>query len=266
MWVGTTSTSGVRVSAATMSAHVIVDQFGWVTGSVAAPAGNPAANVPNGTGCLPAAGKLDPTKRWYRQDNTSASTSSIGYYPAAGPRGALAVVGDSLTWQTMSGTMNRLIDAGFGPICTDGAVFRATTVVVAKVNSGVDAIGRLKTIPFWSAPTVRWVVSIGTNDVGTASTTAAQTARINGVMAAISVTTRSVLWMNVRTRRGSYQEVESRFNAALAATPNLRVIDWSALVAPNPAAYISNNDLVHLTATGITQRPVLLTNTLVANT
>lgn len=265
LWMGTTSASGLRVSVASMSAHVIVDQFGWFAGAVAAPGSIPAANVPNGTGCLPGVGKLDPTKRWYRQDNTSASTSSIGYYPTAGPRGALAVMGDSLTWQTMSGTMNRLIDAGFGPICADGAVFRATTVAVLGVNSGVNATGRLRASPFWAAPTVRWLVSIGTNDVGTASTTAAQRTRIDGMMAAIGLTTRPVLWMNIRTRRSDYQAVETRFNAAVAATPNLRVIDWSALVAPNPGAYISSNDLVHLTAYGIAQRPVLLANTLLAS-
>lgn len=264
LWMGTTSTSGVRVSVAAMSAHVIVDQFGWFTGTVGASAGIPAANVPNGTGCLPGVGKLDPTKRWYRQDNTSASTSSIGFYPNSGPRGALAVMGDSLTWQTMSGTMNRLIDAGFGPICADGAVFRATTVAVAGVNSGVNATNRLKTVAFWTAPTVRWVVGIGTNDVGAAGTTAAQRSRIDGMMSAIGVTTRPVLWINVRTRRGDYQAAESRFNAALVATPNLRVIDWSAMVAPSPATYITSYDMVHLTATGIAQRPVLVANTLVA--
>ena len=266
MWLGAASTTGVRVSVAGMSAQIIVDQFGSFTGSPAPPTLGPAANVPNGAGCLPGVGKLDPTKRWYRQDNTSASTSSIGYYPLAGPRGAVAVVGDSLTWQTMSGTMNRLIDAGFGPICVDGAVFRATTVVVSKVNSGVNAIGRLKGIAFWAAPTVRWVVSIGTNDVGTAGATAAQRVRIDGVMAAIGVTTRTVLWMNVRTRRGTYQAAETRFNNALVATPNLQVIDWSAVVAPNPAAYITGSDLVHLTAYGITTRPTLLANTVFTNT
>ena len=266
LWVGAASTSGLRLSLAGMSAHIIVDQFGSFTGAPEAPTNGPAANVPNGAGCLPGIGKLDPTKRWYRQDNTSATTSSIGYYPQAGSRGAVAVVGDSLTWQTMTGTMNRLIDAGFGPICADGAVFRATTVVVLKVNSGVDAIARLKRIAFWAAPTVRWVVSIGTNDVGTASSTAAQRTRIDGVMSAIGVASRSVLWMNVRTRRGAFQAVETRFNQSLAATPNLKVIDWSALVAPNPAAYITSYDLVHLTANGIATRPVLLANTLVANT
>jgi hypothetical protein len=266
MWLGAASTTGVRLSSAGMSTHMVVDQFGWFTGVPPAPTLGAAANTPNGAGCLPGVGKLDPTKRWYRQDNTSASTSTIAYYPLAGPRGAVAVVGDSLTWQTMSNTMNRLIDAGFGPICADGAVFRATTVVVSKVNSGVNAIGRLKGLAFWAAATVRWVISIGTNDVGTASTTVAQRARIDGVIAAVGVTTRSILWMNVRTRRGSYQSVETRFNQNLAATPNVTVIDWSAMVAWNPAAYITGADLVHLTAHGISTRPTLLANTLFTNT
>ena len=54
-------------------------------------------------------------------------------------------------------------------------------------------------------------------------------------------------------------------NDTLAVTPNVRVIDWSAMVAPSPATYITGADLVHLTATGISWRPVLLASTLVAN-
>ncbi len=265
LWIGAMSTAGVTAQAQGMSAHHVIDVFGWFTGVPQLPNVAAGTNVPDSSGCLPGVGKLDATRRWYQQDNTSANTSAIAWYPGAGPLGALAVMGDSLTWQTLKGTMNHLVDAGFGPICIDSAVYRNISVTVLKVNSGVDATNRLRTHAFWTAPTVRWAVAMGSNDVGAASTTAAMQARIDDELWAIGPTARSVLWMNVRTRRSTYQTVETRFDQALAATPNVVPVDWSSFVSPNPALYILSADLVHLTATGIAWRPVLLTNALVAN-
>ncbi len=265
LWMGAMSTAGVTAHAQGMSAHHIIDVFGWFTGVPQLPSVAAGTNVPDGSGCLPGVGKLDATGRWYQQDNTSANTSAIAWYPGAGRLGALAVMGDSLTWQTLKGTMNQLVDAGFGPICIDSAVYRNISVTVLKVNSGVDATNRLRTHSFWAAPTVRWVVAMGSNDVGAASTSVAMQARIDAELWAIGPNARTVLWMNVRTRRSTYQTVETRFDQTLAATPNVVPIDWSSFVSPNPALYILSADLVHLTATGIAWRPVLLTNALVAN-
>lgn len=215
---------------------MIIDQFGSFSGAASSATLGAPINGPNATGCLPGVGKLDPTGRWYRQDNTSASTSTIAYYPHSGRRGALAVMGDSLTWQTMNGTMNRLIDAGYGPICADGAVFRATTIVVLKVNSGVNAINRLRSLQFRAAPTVRWVISIGTNDTGTATTVSAQRSRIDAVMAAVGGTSRSALWMNVRTRRSEFRTIETRSTTRSRSHPTCASSTgrrWSHPVRPH---------------------------------
>ena len=45
MWLGAASTSGVRLSSAGMSTHMVVDQFGWFTGVPPAPTLGAAANI-----------------------------------------------------------------------------------------------------------------------------------------------------------------------------------------------------------------------------
>jgi len=40
------------------------------------------------------------------------------------------------------------------------------------------------------------------------------------------------------------------FNQQIAATPGVYTIDWASLVAPSPASYVWQADLIHLTVLG----------------
>lgn len=201
---------------------------------------------------------IDPQRRWYVGTKSSSWKSAL--YSAAGPKGPVAVVGDSLTFGSLNATMNRLIDAGFGPICIDGAVSRRV-VVSGVVNSGVQVITRLKNgSSVWRAPDVRWVVALGTNDARSSSAyVATYSNTIQKGVAAIGSTTNPILWVDVRTfRSGSYTYFENQWNQRLTGS-RITPVSWSAFVdgQANPQSLFAR-DKIHLTGSAYKLRGALV--------
>ena len=186
----------------------------------------------------------------------------IGFRALAGPRGAVVVVGDSLTYVSIIDTMAALIDAGYGPICVDAGYGRYVALGsgTSSVASGIDVIQRIRaSAAVWQMDTVRWLVALGTNDVryttaGRASEWCAL--QIAAARWAIGVTARPPEWVNVRSRRAIAQYVENVWNDSIAAN-GFATIDWSGAVAPWPELFISA-DLVHPTGYGVELRVRLL--------
>lgn len=210
---------------------------------------------PDHSGCLKGPGtkvaaSIDPAQRWYVDvQSTEWNAWKIAFYPRPGTRGAVALVGDSLTVAAMDETMAELIDAGFGPVCIDGQVARRVSVYTASTPSGVQEIARIKaTDAVWRLATVRWVLALGTNDAR--ANISSYSATIQKGRDAVGAVTVPLYWIDVRTRLGTpYTNYEDQWNSRLAAAGTV-VIGWAAAVAPSPALYINNTDLIHLTSAG----------------
>ena len=248
------SSRGVEVWSAA-EAHVIVDLTGYFTGTAVAATLPARSNVkpPNPAvgGCLSGPAERDKTGRWLQQ--TVNKWGKIGYYSGFGDKGPLVIVGDSLTWQSIIPAMNTFIDAGYGPICLDGVISRNTLAGSASITSARSAVERIKAShPFWTSQSVRWVVALGTNDIASTGTSVGPIRqRIDGMLAAIGSTYFEVGWINLRTRRPEpWISKENAFNAQLAETPGVYVIDWATLIRPSPTTYIWQADEIHLTVFG----------------
>lgn len=217
------------------------------------------------------AATTDPAQRWLV--GTVSTNWKVALYTGSGPRGTVAVIGDSLTLAAQEETMRYLINAGFGPICIDGGVARRVGPTTnSPVSSGVEVIGRIRASdPVWSDPSVHWVLAFGTNDVGSSTSTYA--AAIQRGIAAVGVTSYPIRWVDVRTRRNEdtrnparpdWRFLENTWNAKLVAA-GLRIIGWSAATATTPSRYIiALPDYVHLTTTGEVLRGDLIGQSLVA--
>ncbi len=245
---------------------VVADLFGWFTGNPVAGSGDAPINPPGAAGgCLvgstsPIPTTVDPQQRWQLGNVSNDWWSALA--PDRGPRGAVVIVGDSLTQGSINQTMAALLAAGFGPICIDGGVARFVTYTSARlhVSTGVDVIARIRASDStWAADDTAYVAAFGTNDVGFPNPTWYAT-QIDTLRAATGA--HPLWWVNVRTRVESMQPWETAWNHALSARGDLAVIDWSAAVAPNPNAYILGSDLTHLTLAGSHLRATLITDAL----
>lgn len=175
-------------------------------------------------------------------------------YRQAGPRGAVAVVGDSLTWESAVETAASLVLAGWGPVCVDALPGRDT---VNSGGAGVVAIERIRASHgVWAAPSVRWVIALGTNDthqVGADTVEAVR--RIDAVVAAVGSVQQRVVWMNVATLRpGTSPAEEALFNAVVATDGRVHLLDWAGRLQLD---WI-REDLVHLSTSGVGGRSALI--------
>lgn len=250
-----------------VKAHVVVDLTGYFTGTPTAATLPARSNVkppdPAAGGCLSGPAERDKTGRWLQQ--TVNKWGKVGYYAGFGAKGPLAVIGDSLTWQSIIPAMNTLIDRGYGPICLDGVISRWSSTGSASIPSAKTAIERIKSSHgIWRSQSVRWVIAMGTNDVAaTGTSAAAAAARIDSLVAAVGSDYHMVGWINLRTRRGQpWIAREDAFNEQLATTPGVYVIDWAAVVQPDPPTFVWNTDLIHLTVLGQQARSDLTANQL----
>jgi hypothetical protein len=227
------------------------------------------APPPDHNGCLKGTGTkvsaaVDPAQRWYIDiQDTTWRYWKISFYPRPGVRGAVAVVGDSLTVASTEETMRDLIDAGYGPICIDAQVARRVSVYTSALPSGVQEIARIKSSDaVWRLSTVRWVIALGTND--TRADISNYSATIQKGRDAVGSVTVPIYWIDVRTRLGApYTTYENAWNDRLPG-PNIVVIGWAAAVAASPTTYINNTDLIHLTPAGEVLRGQITRAALVA--
>lgn len=222
----------------------------------------PPAAPPTYGGCLigdvvTVSASTDAQQRW--RVGTVPGTSGrwkSALAPTAGLRGPVVVIGDSLTVGALTNVMRELLDAGYGPVCIDGAVGRRINGTAPLVSSGLKVTARIKASdPVWQLPQVHWVVGFGTNDTrGFAS-------QFNGLIQsqidAIGATLFPICWINVRTLVAPYDTVNEPAWNALLARPTVRIIDWWSAIDPALATYIAS-DNVHATALGSALRARLV--------
>lgn len=190
----------------------------------------------------------------------------IGFRSTAGPRGAIVVVGDSLTVYSFNETMNQLIALGYGPICMDANVGRMASPKPngSRSTSGAGVVERIRASdPVWRLDNTTWVVALGTNDVAYASGSYHDysVAHIDDVLTAIGSVRVPIYWVNVRTLRSVTQTREDAWNDVLSAA-GLTLVDWSSAVSRTPGVHLSAVDLVHCTAAGYALRVPLVINAL----
>lgn len=230
----------------------------------------PVPGPPSYGGCLvgtvsTVSSSVDPQRRWTVGTKSSSWKSAL--YPVAGVKGPVVVVGDSLTVGAMDTTMRNLVDAGYGPVCIDGAVSRRVNVS-GDVTSGLQVIARIKgSDPVWQMPVVRWTIALGTNDVRAATSyNAVYSSLITMTRNAIGPVTVTMYWLNVRTDRPTWKSFENEFNVRIPAAGTV-VIDWAAFVdGPPVKSELFAGDDVHLNGSGYTQRGGLTANTIIATT
>jgi len=228
----------------------------------------PIPPPPSYSGCLTGSvakvsAAVDPAQRWWV--GTISSNWKSTFYPTAGQRGPVAVVGDSLTLGSENSLMRSLIDSGYGPICVDGGVARRMTVGgTSSVSNAVNVIARIKASdPVWRMPVVRWVLGIGTNDARMTNMSTYPTT-IQAGLSAIGGGNFPVWFVNVRTRQLYNKPAEDRWNSNLHVAGVL-IIDWAAAVEATPEVYISSGDYIHLTPAGYAMRGVLVRQVLDAS-
>lgn len=117
--------------------------------------------------CVAAVAAGAPGREW--QLATVNGKWRIGFRGEAGPAGAIVVVGELAHLSLHRGhhvrsRAGRLwadrVDAGYGR-------YVAVGTGTSSVSSGLDVIVRVRaSAPVWQMDTVRWVVALGTNDVG----------------------------------------------------------------------------------------------------
>jgi GDSL-like Lipase/Acylhydrolase family len=176
----------------------------------------------------------------------------------AGPRGAVAVVGDSLTFERLSDLVDRLRAAGFGPVRVDGRPGRRCVQEVAMSTSGLQAVRSAADAvdPRW------WVLALGTNDLPD-SPPDGIAPLVERVLAATGTT--PVVWVNLWVL-GDASSSAAAFNAGVAAAcgarPATTVADWAAAAGPHPEWFMA--DGLHNTPEGALARNAFVVDRLVA--
>ncbi len=230
------STAGVGIYSS-HGAHVVVDSVGFFTGS---PSETTSPKAPNGpdaasVGCV--SGSVRPIDG-IRVTNPS-DVIRRAHVSAPGPRGPIAVVGDSLTYAVVEETAEALRDAGWGPICIDGTGSRTVASPSQRFPNGIKAIDRIeRSHAVWRSGSARWVISLGTNDVGVTLGSAEYSAElIDRAIDAID-DPRSTWWVDVRTlRKRPWPRYENVWNSALRDEPRLDVISWVETAKGHPEYY-----------------------------
>jgi len=251
------SSSGITV-ASTSGTHAIVDITGWFTGTPVATTTGPPTNsgpayvqpIGGPVGCLqyvPAPSADGVYQVFPNRHQTVAHIST------AGPKGPIAVVGDSLTYGSAAQTARALRSNGWGPICVDGTSSRTVKFGTSSIPDGLDAAYRIRvSSPVWNNPAITWVVALGTNDVGFSAGNAARSDQYVAEMRA-AIGPNPTSWLNVRTGRGDWQHQEAMFNQSIARS-GAAAIDWYNKMSSSWLA----GDRVHLSAAGYQARADML--------
>lgn len=264
-WLGPSTTVGVGLLQGPAQSHAVVDITGYFSGPPAPtgvprvidnprPALDPTRPMP---GCFSTTPQFDDsTQLWIANPNQYQRV--VGYSPQ-GVRGPIAVIGDSLTWQSASATALELATAGWGPICVDGTIARTVQFGTPEIPDLVHAVPRLRsTAALWARNDVQWVVAVGTNDTGFSKQSPANAATyVATALRSIGPVAHQVAWVQVHSKRTSpWPEREDIWNRELAAA-GLRIIPFSDVFQ---AGWVGS-DKVHLVTAGIIARAKLIAST-----
>ena len=166
----------------------------------------------------------------------------------AGSLGGIAIVGDSLSVQSMSDEQSLLSQVGWGPIVIDAQHLRRipSDSNTKPPYSGVAAVQAMREA---GTDPHTWIVELGTNDVGTTGNNPlSMTKLINAMLDEIGPG-HHVVWINIY--QGQQPERSTTFNHVLAefaqARADLSVGDWAG-VAKHKGYLV--DDQVHLTVSG----------------
>ncbi len=171
---------------------------------------------------------------------------------AAGPNGALGLVGESSTQGTLPWIGDDLAAQGWGPL----RLYAFPGVRIPPDRSGFA----IPTVQTWRAegfdPRV-WIVGLGANDVGfTESSVPKAVALIDAMLDTIGPG-REVLWLNITHPEPSWQAAWNQALSDVAARRlNLHIFDWASIAAQHPDWLVG--DGVHLTPTGYRERSRLI--------
>ena len=250
------SESGFAVYAQSAS-HIVVDSFGYFTGQRTA--ANPAISHTNeanfrSASCISTGWT---TNEFGHQEAKIGSYQKVVSVPEVGVRGPVAVVGDSLTYQSAETLAVKLQQAGWGPICVDGTISRTVEFGNYNIPDGLDAVRRIRGVSSeWSRPEVVWVVPLGTNDAGFSGNSEERAARSARKLVDEIGQSDRIWWMNVKTTvSGSRVGWEAAYNAGISSL-GVNVIDWYGRTV-SESGHLSG-DRVHLSRYGIDIRNALI--------
>ena len=149
-------------------------------------------------------------------------------------RGSVTLVGDSLN----VGVEPYLTEELPGwDVHTDDVVGRPTTIGLERLTSQSSTLGRYL------------VISLGTND--SESSVGAFGAAVGDVLG-LAGKGRCVVWATIHRNGDAYEPFNDALRAAASRNPNLRLVDWAAMVDAHPDWLVS--DGVHATPDGYRER------------
>ena len=175
--------------------------------------------------------------------------------PETGPKGAIIVIGDSLTWQTTAETAAQLRTSGWGPVCVSGTISATVQFGNAEIPDGLDTIARIRaSAAVWRDGDPKVVIALGTNDSGiSASSLTAAKSYVSNMLGAIGPTAKPVSWMTVHTKRlAPWPTREGIFNRAIVES-GVETMPWDAEFQNT---WVSA-DKIHCTPTGKAARVAL---------
>lgn len=165
--------------------------------------------------------------------NTSALPASFYRDNVSRANGALALVGDSLTYAYWSGLPSSFVAENWGPFQLEARSGRFTTTTTTDATSGLDAVRRIRAGGF--DPAV-WIIALGTNDLSlTYGVPGATAALIDTMMNEIGAGHR-VVWVNVYNRNSLTKAIafNDELQAATQRHPDLEIADWFSVVSAHP--------------------------------
>ena len=173
------------------------------------------------------------------------------FKPAAGPRGAITILGDSVMLGSAyelpgygPSLAQRLVGQGWGPVLTKtGVGFQAGLNVASNPGANMSVYVKAQRAAGWDSPI--YVVNIGGNDIlGCSSNQACAEKDILGLVDTIGAD-REIWWSKITmTKQSDADAWNNALDAVAAQRPNLRRWDWPAIRVANNVPISGDN--IHL--------------------
>lgn len=189
--------------------------------------------------------------------DTSAVPASFYRDDVARGNGAIALIGDSLTYAYWAGLPSSFVAEDWGPFQLEARSGRFTTTTTEAATSGLDAVRSVRAGGF--DPPV-WIIALGTNDLALTYGVPGATATLIDTMMDEIGPGHSVVWVNVY-KKGSVAKAVAFNNELTAATgryPDLVIADWFTVISAHPEWL--QDDGVHNNVAGAIARNEFVAN------